>query len=194
MIITLVACSFAAPFAFAEPILAPDAPEFFDYLFTDMDGNPDRIYQTGQQIQFVKNIENNENYTLTGNLELNLDESHLDFHEMIFDYEFSIHVGEDGVPFTFWTPKQPGFYKLSITSSYDDPVKGDTIHEEMWDHFTVVDKFSKAFDPDDLNCRLNFYPVVKPDYSTVLCVSDDTKDVLKERGWSLISFSRTIGS
>jgi len=180
------------PQALAKPVLAPDAPKYFDYLFTDMEGNPDRIYLTGQQIQFIKNIENDRDYVLTGDLELKLDENSRDFYEIILEYQFTVPIGQTDTPNTFWTPEQSGFYKFSIITNYDNPTgedEGVLVHEEGFDHFTVVDKFSKAFHPDNLNCRLDFYPIVKPDYSTVVCVSNDTMDILAKRGWEPISFS-----
>lgn len=191
IITTIVFFSFSISHIDAELILAPDAPEFFDYLFTDIEGNPDRIFLTGQQIQFVKNLENKRNHTLAGNLELKIDEKSRDFSEIILDHDFRLQTGQDETINTFWTTNHPGLYKLSIVTNYENPTETDEVlHEDAWDHFKVVERFSKAFNPNELNCKLNFYPMAKPDYSTIVCVKDNTKDTLIERGWSPISFSR----
>lgn len=49
--------------------------------------------------------------------------------------------------------------------------------------FIVVEKYSKAVDQKG-NCKNpELMKVMKPDYSTVVCVKHDTVSILKERGW-----------
>ena len=49
--------------------------------------------------------------------------------------------------------------------------------------FTVVDEYSKAFDKDN-GCNENFRPMMKPDYSAVVCVTNDTYLKLLQHGWN----------
>ena len=88
------------------------------------------------------------------------------------------------IPKTFkfsYTPKNAGIFSFT---------KGAMSHTgessgEQTQFITVVEKFSKAqkFNGQCKKPFPEFNFVIKPDYSTAVCVKMDTKEILKERNW-----------
>jgi hypothetical protein len=118
-------------------------------------------------------------------------------NDKIFDGYVYYNIGEDGklisqsqnftiseIPKTFkfsYTPQAVGIFPFT---------KGSISHDGIWggeqgQSITVLEKFSKAMKLNG-QCKKpfpEFALVVKPDFSTAVCVKMDTKQILKERGW-----------
>ena len=140
---------------------------------------------------FSQDILNNRNYTLIGDTEIKVDKSPIDFYKIILSQRFELPVDEARSYNAEWIPEQSGFYKMHIIANYNNPegaTEGFLTHEEGSGNITVVNKISKAYS-ENHQCKEDYFPVAKPNYSNLSCVSSDTLDALKQRGWHPVILS-----
>lgn len=89
------------------------------------------------------------------------------------------------IPKTFkfsYTPSDVGNFQYT---------RGTVSHTDVFANgltvtITVIDHYSKAMHESNGNCKSpfpEFKLVIKPDFSTGVCVTMDTAKILKERGW-----------
>jgi hypothetical protein len=76
-----------------------------------------------------------------------------------------------------YTPAKTGYIDINVDISYLIPQgKG----EGSGILFTVVDDFGKAFAKNN-HCKEGFAAVIKPNYSSIVCVSEETSHKLAQR-------------
>ena len=77
-----------------------------------------------------------------------------------------------------FTPNEIGNYAYIISAHFQNGDVSETIGA-----FAVVDAIGKSFNENNL-CRDGFYGIIKPSYSDAVCVTENTKEKLIQRGWN----------
>ena len=93
-------------------------------------------------------------------------------------HEFSIRKNESELFSLPFTPEL-GLFILNVETNYLIP---NTDSEKQTKTFQVVMEHSKAYSKKN-GCDDGFTHVIKPNFSTVVCVTDDTQKTLRDRGW-----------
>ena len=140
------------------------------------------VHEVGQKVKYQQRFDNNStNSDQKGTLKLIFYHSitHDDFeHLKTFDFNIKLQTYEIfEIDYTF---TKTGSFVIETVPTIAEPyyLGGNSYL------FSVVDKYSKAYEKDS-GCNENFRSVTKPDYSTVVCVSENTYRELLQRGWNL---------
>ena len=156
--------------------------DLFSGFFTDADMRlSGHVFEVGNQIKLQQRIDNNSyNSEQKGTLNFyfypSLSQESSEFHKS-FDFDINPHTYEIFV--VEHAVGKPGFFVIET-----DPIMEEPYQLGGYSYlFSVVDEYSKGYEKNN-ECSENFRSVIKPDYSTVVYVSDDTFFKLtQQRGW-----------
>ena len=133
--------------------------------------------KVGEEIRLEDGVYNNATLTSIGNIEFYIRDAPDGHKDMLKTYDFSIKSGESEKFSTMYTPAKTGYIDITVDISYLIPQgKG----EGSGILFTVVDDFGKAFAKNN-HCKEGFAAVIKPNYSSIVCVSEETSHKLAQR-------------
>jgi|GEM_PF-2813362 len=133
--------------------------------------------KVGEEIRLEDGVYNNATLTSIGNIKFYIRDAPDGHKDMLKTYDFSIKSGESEKFSTMYTPAKTGYIDITVDISYLIPQgKG----EGSGILFTVVDDFGKAFAKNN-HCKEGFAAVIKPNYSSIVCVSEETSHKLAQR-------------
>ena len=98
-------------------------------------------------------------------------------------YNQNVSVDVNDLPQTFYfnvSFTQPGEYFMDKYSSYTTTTWPS---EGAYHSTSVVERFSKALKEDGYCKTSGLLRMPKPDFSTIICISESKRQELKERGW-----------
>ena len=96
----------------------------------------------------------------------------------------NVDVPADELPKTFYlniSLPEAGSFTITLHTSF--PELKFSRGGNMWNSLAVVEDYGMAVNEDGKCKTSGLHRVIRPDYSSMACVSEPTKHVLKERGW-----------
>ena len=146
--------------------------------------------QVGQQVRLQEKVFNDLNSeNLTGTLKFFIVEGHSGISGIDENSSRVVeYLGTDKFdisPSTFsslfshlFVAKQPGDYTYAI--SYE--TKPNVYSGKASGTFSIVEKWGKSYEQNS-GCREDHRRIIKADFSTAVCVTEDTHKKLLQRGW-----------
>ena len=155
-------------------------PQFFDSQGNAMMID-DHIFEVGEQITIKNNVFNDHiDSKQTGTLELLIQDYRLgQTVETIKRFDFEMTHKTSKMFEWDHTFTKIGLFSFESDVSSTSPYG---ISEGFGKDFSVVDKHSKAY-AENNGCADDLEIVLKPNFSTVVCVTESTQDDLIDRGW-----------
>ncbi len=141
----------------------------------------DHIFEVGEQITIQNKIFNDHiDSKQTGTLELLIKDyrsERIAETVKIFDFEMTHKTSK----MFEWdhTFTKTGVFSFESDVSYPGPYG---VSEGFGTDFSVVNKHSKTY-AENNGCPDDLEIVLKPNFSTVVCVTESTQDDLIDRGW-----------
>ena len=145
-----------------EPINFLEIGQEYEYKVT-LRGAGSFPYKGDAQF-FVANTVDNSQISL----------SNFNFHVKAADFE-TFRVTHN--------PDQTGRFLLTMVLSEEGNAGILDLSEEMTHIFYVVNGYGKVFKENNACPKEGHKPVVKPNFSSVVCVTEETKSTLVNRGW-----------
>lgn len=133
--------------------------------------------KVGEKMNLEQTISNENTLTSIGNIEFYIRDAQDNHRDILKTYDFSIKSGESEKFSAVYTPAKTGHVDVNVDINYLIP-QGDTSKRSTL--LTVVDNLSKAF-AKNYTCKEGFEIMVKPNYSSVVCVSKESSSKLAER-------------
>ncbi len=157
-------------FVFAEHV------DLFAGIST-MDGKVVTSFELGDQIM-IKHYVKGETYDQRNYQVTIQSEDHAENKQIIDRFTLAILPEQEQSGTTFYTPPNSGKYTLQVKFV---EINANISAFNQNSNFVVVDNFSKAY--ENHHCAVSLSPVIKPNYSSIVCVTDDTQNKLILRGW-----------
>ncbi len=163
-------------FAFGVPPSPPD-----DKIIFQRD-SPFSIIELGEQITIEKKVFNPFPDKETQiELKFFILDNQKKNPKLIGQLEDVLNFKNDRIYQQNYTSEKTGRFFASVELSY---LYDERYNETQSFDFTVVEKISKAFESG--RCKGELEPMLKPDYGSVVCISDPSKPKLQDRGWIIV--------
>ena len=180
----LIICIFVLSVVFLVPqAFAFGVPPFpLDDIIIFQRDSPFSIIELGEQITMKKIVSN-----LFPDKETQIElkffilDNQKENPKLIGQLEDVLNFKNDRIYQQNYTSEKTGrfFASVELTYLYDE-----RYNETRSFDFTVVEKISKAFESG--RCKGELEPMLKPDYGSVVCISDPSKPKLQDRGWIIV--------
>lgn len=159
----------------ALPVAFGDETSFQVY---SSDGNHySKFIKIGEETHLEKGISNDADLTSIGTIEFYIRDAQDNHRDVLKTYDFSIKSGESEKFTAVYTPTKTGYVDINVDINYLIP-QGDIASSSGL--FIVVDDFSKTFAKNH-TCKEGFEIMVKPHFSSVVCVSKESSSKLADR-------------
>lgn len=146
-------------------------------IFNSKNGTGLVTLKKGQEVDVIFNYDFRNDKIFDGYVYYNIAEA-----GQLISQSQNFTISEIPKTFKFsYTPQNVGIFSFTKGAMSHTGVSSG----EQTQFIAVVEKFSKAMEFNG-QCKKPFPEfsfVIKPDFSTIVCVTMDTKQILKERGW-----------
>lgn len=141
----------------------------------------DTVFEVGQKVKIKSRLDNRLEDSNQGTTRFFIQASHNTIVQTIKVFDFEIKPKSHETFETEYTFGDTGTFYLNIASRSSEPPSPEIGTAYA---FSVVDQHSKAYKKNQGCNNENLRPIIKPDFSTVVCTTEETRIVLAQRDWN----------